>query len=186
MDSLRSLALDIRASERTLRRAASEGLVRGERVSAHKFRTTQVEQEYLRRQWPLLAQLRALLRTEPNVALAVLFGSQADGTAAPGSDVDVLVELRRDGTMEAAGLSGRLSDALDRDVRAIRLTVVGTKPSLLLDVLAQGRVLVDRDGTWNRLKQDRRQLRLAADREPSLEQAVVDLELALDPGGRAA
>ena len=77
--SLRSLARYIDVPERTLRRVAAEGLIHGRRTSARRFETSLREEAYLRRHWPLLSELRDALRTEPNVRLAVLFGSQATG-----------------------------------------------------------------------------------------------------------
>ncbi len=177
MESLRSLALDLEVPERTLRRAAGEGLVHGERVSSHKFRTTVREREYLRRQWPMLAQLRALLRTEPNVSFAVLYGSQATGTARPDSDVDIVVALRKDDVARLVDLSGRLSRALGRDVQTVRLADARRVPALLADVLAHGRVLVDREGTWASLGRERRRVEKEAREGMSLEDAVAALDL---------
>jgi len=169
--------MDLGVPERTLRRAAGEGLVRGERVSPHKFRTTMRERDYLQRQWPLLSGLRALLRTEPNVGFAVLYGSEALGTGGPGSDVDLLVALRRDDIARLADLSGRLSRALGRDVQTVRLADAWDSPTLLADVLAHGRVLVDRDQTWPRLQRSARRIRRKADAAPSLEDALDALDL---------
>jgi predicted nucleotidyltransferase len=177
MESLRSLALDLEIPERTLRRAAGEGLVRGERVSSHKFRTSMRERDYLRRQWPMLAQLRGLLRTEPNVSFAVLFGSQATGTARPDSDVDLVVDLRTDDVARLADLSGRLSRALGRDVQTVRLADARRVPALLADVMAHGRVLIDREGMWQGLARDARRVAREARGEVSLEDAVAALDL---------
>lgn len=177
MESLRSLALDLGLPERTLRRAAAEGLVRGERVSPHKFRATLREQEYLRRQWPLLSSLRALLRTEPNVSFAALYGSQALGTAGPQSDVDLVVALRHDDLSRLADLSGRLSRALGRDVQTARLADARRSPALLADLLDHGRVLVDRDDTWPRLQRGARRIRREAAAAPSLDAALDALDL---------
>jgi hypothetical protein len=71
VDSLRSLARYLDVPERTLRRAAAEGLIHGERPGARRFRTSMREEAYLRAQWPLLRELRDALRTEPNVRLAI-------------------------------------------------------------------------------------------------------------------
>jgi predicted nucleotidyltransferase len=177
MESLRSLAMDLEIPERTLRRAAGEGLVRGERVSPHRFRTSVRERDYLRRQWPLLSQLRSHLRTEPNVSFAALFGSEATGTAGPGSDVDLLVELRTDDVARLADLSGRLSRALGRDVQVVRVADARRVPALLADVLAHGRVLVDRDGAWPRLARDARRLERETRQAASLEDVVAALQL---------
>jgi predicted nucleotidyltransferase len=176
MDSLRSLALDLDLPERTVRRAATEGLLHGERVSPHKYRTTAREREYLRRHWPLLARLRSLLRTEPNVALAVLYGSHALGIARLGSDADLLVELRDDDIRRLADLSGRLTAALGLDVQTVRLADARRSPALLRDVLTEGRVLVDREGTWPMLKRDEARVRRDAEREPGLEDAIALVE----------
>lgn len=60
MQSLRRLAGEL-SIPRTLRRAAAEGLVRGERVSRRRFQITLQEAEYLRTHWVLLRGLRAAL-----------------------------------------------------------------------------------------------------------------------------
>lgn len=177
MESLRSLALDLEIPERTLRRAAGEGLVRGERVSPHKFRTSMRERDYLRRHWPMLSQLRGLLRTEPNVSFAALYGSQATGTAGPGSDVDLVVKLRNDDVARLADLSGRLSRALGRDVQTVLLADARSVPALLADVVAHGRVLVDRDGVWEGLARGARRVKREVREGVSLEDAVAALDL---------
>ena len=94
MDSLRSLATELSIPERTLRRAAAEGLIHGQRVSPRRFRTTLREEMYLHNHWELLQKLRAALRTEPNVTLAILFGSTAVGADHEDSDLDILVALK--------------------------------------------------------------------------------------------
>jgi predicted nucleotidyltransferase len=176
-DSIRSLARQIDVPERTLRRAAGQGLIRGERLSERRFRTTLREEAYLRRHWALLSALRGALRTEPNVRLAVLFGSLATGNGSERSDVDLLVSLREEGAGAVAGLSGRLSERLGRDVQLVRLREAERSPGLMLDVLAEGRVLVDRDGLWPGLLAGERRWRRRAAAEPPLDQALVDLEL---------
>lgn len=155
----------------------------GERTSPHKFRTSVRERDYLRRAWPLLARLRALLRTEPNVSFAALFGSHATGTAGPGSDVDLVVVLRDGDIARLADLSGRLSRALDRDVQTVRLSDARSAPGLLADVLSQGRVLVDRDRTWPTLQRSARQIEREARSRPSLEDVVAALDV--DVRGRS-
>jgi len=175
MDSLRSLALDIDVPERTLRRAASEGLLHGERVSPRKFRTTLREQAYLREHWPLLSQLRGALRTEPSVRLALLYGSLAAGGATEHSDVDLLVVLDQDDVSRLAELSGRLTRAIGRDVQVVRLIDAQRSPALLLDVIVGGRVLVDRDRLWPTLEAREPTLRRKVRGERPLEDLVDDL-----------
>jgi predicted nucleotidyltransferase len=109
------------------------------------------ERQYARRAWPLLSALRTALRTEHNVHFALLFGSAARGTDTPESDIDVLVGLR-DPTLERViELSAKLTAATGRRVDVVRLEDAKAEPSLLADVVADGRVLVDREGLWSRL-----------------------------------
>jgi len=148
MGSLIRTASELAIPERTLRRAASEGLVRGERVSPRRFRITFREESYLRSHWKLLRALRAALRTEPNVRLAVLFGSTATGSDNDLSDVDVLVVLHDPGVSRLAELSERLSRRVGREMQLVRLSEAQTSPVLMVDVIDYGRVLVDRDALW--------------------------------------
>src|SRR5450755_3524729 len=115
--SLRSLARHLEVPERTLRRAAAEGLLHGRRVSERRYKTTLPEEAYLREHWPVLRELRGALRTEPNVRLAVLFGSLAVGRESESSDIDLLVALRVSSATGVAALAQRLADRLGRDVQ---------------------------------------------------------------------
>jgi uncharacterized protein len=152
MDSLGRAASELEIAARTLRRAVSEGLVRGERLSPRRFRITFREEAYLRGHWELLRALRASLRTEPNVRLAVLFGSTAIGNDDEQSDVDVLVVLRDPSVSRLAELTERLSRNIGREMQLVRLSEAQTSPVLMSDVIDHGRVLVDRDGLWSGLK----------------------------------
>lgn len=176
-DSLRVLARQLDVPERTLRRAAAQGLIRGRRLSERRYKTTLREEAYLRSHWELLSALRRALRTEPGVRLAVLFGSLARGEGAESSDVDLLVLLREDSAAAVAGLSGRLGERLGRDIQIVRLADGERSPALMLDVLADGRVLVDRDDRWRRLVAGERRWRRLAAQEESLEDSLPDLEL---------
>jgi predicted nucleotidyltransferase len=149
MDSLGRAASELGIPERTLRRAASEGLVRGERLSPRRFRITFREEAYLRSHWQLLRALRAALRTEPNVRLAVLFGSTAIGNDDERSDVDVLVALRDPNLGHLAELTERLSRIVGRDMQLVRLSEAEASPVLMSEVIEHGRVLVDRDHLWS-------------------------------------
>lgn len=174
-DSLRTLARHLDVPERTLRRAAAEGLVRGRRTSARRYETSLREEAYLRRHWPLLRELRDALRTEPNVRLAVLFGSQATGRSTERSDVDLLVALTDPSAARVAQLTGRLERRLGRDVQVVRLRdAVGT-PSLIADALEQGRVLIDRERRWPSLRARAGTWRRRAAAVP-LEQVMPDLD----------
>lgn len=177
-DSLRTLARHLDVPERTLRRAAAEGLVHGHRASARRYETSLREEAYLRRQWPLLRSLRDTLRTEPNVRLAVLFGSQATGRGTQRSDIDLLVALADASATRVAQLTGRLERRLARDVQLVRLQDAEAAPALMADALEHGRVLVDRDGGWPRLKsREATWRRRAASSDVPLEQAIPDLDL---------
>lgn len=175
--SIRSLARHLGVPERTLRRAAAEGLVRGRHSSARRFETSLREEAYLRRHWPLLSRLRDALRTEPNVRLAVLIGSHATGRATAGSDLDLLVELREGSAERVAQITGRLERRFDRAVQLVRLQDAEGSPSLMADSLHDGRVLIDRDARWPALKaREASWQRRARSTELPLEQAMPDLD----------
>ena len=175
-DSLRTLAQHLEIPERTLRRAAAEGLIHGQRVSERRFKMTLREEAYLRTHWPLLRSLRGSLRTEPNVRAAVLFGSVAVGRETERSDVDLLVWLRESSATAVAALSHRLSDRIGRELQLVRVQDAERSPALMLDVLEHGRVLVDRDQRWPALLASRRVWkRRAAAEDVALEDSMVEL-----------
>lgn len=176
MESLRDLATALAIPERTLRRAAAEGLLRGERPSARRFRVSAREELYLREHWGLLRSLRAALRTEPNVRLAVLFGSTATGAEHAGSDIDVLVDLNDPAVGRLADIAGRLTRRAGREVQLVRLSDAQRAPVLMLAILRDGRVLIDREGRWagERAQLPRWQRRARAVEQP-LEEALEDL-----------
>ena len=146
--SLRELAGHLDLPERTVRRAAAEGLIHGRRESARRFLTTLSEENYLRQHWGLLSDLRDALRTEPNVRLAVLFGSAARGEALEHSDLDLVVSMENPTARRVAGVTARLEARLGRDVQLVRGEDAEMAPLLARDVLGDGRVLTDRDDQW--------------------------------------
>ena len=148
MNDLALLAPQIGVSERTLRRALAEGSIHGERLSPRRLKLTATEKNYLVRQWPLLGQLRAALRTEPNVRFALLFGSAARGDDTSDSDVDLLVEMRDESLLRGADLALKLEGLLGKDVDVIALEEATSNPLLLADAARDGRVIVDRDERW--------------------------------------
>lgn len=106
--------------------------------------------------WPLLSALRRALRTEPNVRLAVVYGSVARGDENPNSDIDLLVSLREDHPDAAVKLAVRLERALGQEVDVARLTrIQNTAPLLLLQAIDEGRVVLDRDLQWEPLRTQR-------------------------------
>jgi predicted nucleotidyltransferase len=148
---LRDLADSLDVNERTLRRAWALGTVRGERVTPYKLRVPVNERAYLRRHWPTISALRAALRTEPNISLAVLFGSVARGDDDEQSDVDLLVGLRDPELGNRVALSRRLREHTDLPLEVVALEDALRRPLLMVDILRDGRVLVDRDGRWSEL-----------------------------------
>jgi len=152
MNGLTSLAEEVGVNERTLRRAVSQGALRGHRPTPRKLELPLSEREYVRRSWGLISTLRAALRTEPNVRFALLFGSAATGADTSASDLDLLVELRDAGLERLVDLAAKLTRLTGRRVDVLALEDAETEPSLLAEAVAHGRVLVDRDALWPRLR----------------------------------
>jgi len=93
----------------------------------------------------MLDALRHVLEAEPGVAYALLFGSGARGTAHPGSDADVAVELTAGTSRDVqalGGLAARLESAAARrvDLRDGRLVVERDHAAL---VARKARVLLE-------------------------------------------
>jgi predicted nucleotidyltransferase len=171
MPDLDTLAAAVGASGRTLRRAATRGAIRCRRPSERRLVVPPREYDYVRRYWPLIARLLEQLRTQPNVRLAVLFGSVARGEESAASDLDLLVRLRRDGFRERADLARRLEAGSGRRVQLVGLGEADQAPLLLKDVLRDGRVLVDRDDDWPKLKRRERAIaRQAGEAERRLDE----------------
>jgi predicted nucleotidyltransferase len=153
---LGDLASELGAEERTLRRAVADGMVRCERLGPRRQRVSDEERNYAILHWQVLAKLRRALRTEPNVRLAVVYGSVARGDETPESDLDLLVSLAEDRPDAAVKLAVRLERALHREVDVTRLNrVEDSAPLLLLQALDDGRVVLDRDGQWPGLRASR-------------------------------
>ena len=172
MAELDLLAVDIGATGRTLRRAATRGAIRVQRPSPNKAEIASDERRYIESHWPLLNALTRTLRTEKNVRLAVLFGSTARGDDRPDSDVDVLVDLEDyDRGLPLARLGMKLEHVLGRRVQLVALRDANSSPVLLADAIADGRVLIDRDRRWERLKRRERTLRRQASEQETRAQA---------------
>lgn len=152
MFALADLAREIGVDGRTMRRAAADGTIRCDRLSPRRQSVDDWEHAYAITHWPMLAKLRKLLRTEPNVRLAVLYGSMARGENTSASDVDLLVSFAEDHPDSAIKLAVRLERGLGRDVDIARLNRIrDTAPLLLLQVIEDGRVVLDRDHLWKAL-----------------------------------
>lgn len=159
MTDLAMLAVDVGVNERTLRRAVSQGTLRGTRPTPRTLNLPVRERHYVRRSWPLLAGLRAALRTEHNVRFALLFGSAAAGTDTAESDVDILVDLTDPSLERMVDLSEKLERVLGRRVDLIRLHDAEADPLFLADVVSDGRVVVDRERLWPQLRESEADLR---------------------------
>lgn len=157
-------AAEIGVSERTLRRYVNGGLLEARRV-AGQLELSSREARYLRGHHALLTCLRVSLRTERDVRLAVLFGSAASGDDTASSDVDLLVSQRSGALSELAALRRRLQDALDRPVHLVRLEDASVSASLMIDILDEGRVIVDRDDGWAAIAGSRELIARRARRE---------------------
>jgi len=165
MGPIQQLAQGLGVEERTLRRAVAQGTLRCRRTGPRRLHLDPGEDEYLREHWSLLARLRAALRTERRVRLVVLYGSLARGEEDAGSDLDLLVSLADDRSEGVTRLATQLEGVTGRRVDVARLErVEGDAPLLLDRVLDEGRVLVDRDGQWPRLRDRRRSIRARARR----------------------
>jgi predicted nucleotidyltransferase len=176
---LPEVASELGTTDRTLRRAVADGLIRGRRVSPRKFDMPLSERQYLYENWPVLRELREALRTEPSVRAAILFGSCARGEQHEGSDVDILVD--RPSGRELRAIAERLAERVGRPVQLIALDDAEHAPLLLSEVLRDGRVLVDRNGTWSRLLSARSKV----ERQAARERRRVDAELAAVFGSAA-
>jgi predicted nucleotidyltransferase len=164
MSELAELAANIGVDERTLRRAAGQGTLRAERLSPRRLRLAPGEAAYLRRHWSLLATLRSALRTEPNVAFAMLFGSVARGDDSAESDVDLLVVLRQGSLGRKLELQDRLERAAGRKVHVVDMEAASRNDVLLSMAVEEGRVLVDREELWATLCSELDSLRRRARR----------------------
>ncbi len=161
--TLPELAVELRANDRTLRRAADQGLLRVDRPSPRKVNVPIAERVYLRHHWHFLSGLRDALRTEPAVAFAVLFGSRARGDERPDSDVDLIVRFRK--RTDHRELESRLSRRMNLHVQVVDFKDAKAAPRLLSEVLREGRVIVDREDAWSQLTASRNRIWHAASRE---------------------
>jgi len=184
MTQLALIADEVKVNERTLRRAINEGSLRAIRPSPRTLQLSLAERRYVRRSWPLISALRRSLRTDHNVRFALLFGSAARGDDTARSDIDVLVVMRDASLDRVVDLEAKLTAATSRRLDIVRLDEAVRQPSFLADVTAVGRVLVDRDGAWPRLRSREARLRREARIRDSqdVEAALAGVDELLKPG----
>lgn len=165
MTELGLLAQEVGVSERTLRRASARETLRGSRPTPRKLQLPLQERDYVRRSWGLLSALLAALRTEHNVRFALLFGSAATGADTSDSDVDVLVDMRDARFERVVNLNTKLTRLIGRPVDIVELSNAEADPSFLAQAVADGRVLIDREGLWPRLRRREHALRRRGHRD---------------------
>jgi predicted nucleotidyltransferase len=162
MSALVALAGELGTTDRTLRRGIEGGWVRASRPSPRKLEIGPDERVYLRNYWGTLSDLRDVLRTEPSVGAAVLFGSMARGDAHGQSDIDLLVDLRATSPGVRLGVRRRLEEATGRSVQLLPLRAAKNSPLLFAEILKEGRPLVDRERLWPSLQLMRSSVERAA------------------------
>ncbi len=180
--ALAETAASLGCSERTLRRYVNAGVLRGRRVTPKGLEISREEERYLQSHWTLLNALNRVLRTERDIRLAVLFGSTAVGEDSADSDVDVLVSHRRPGALPLAGVASRLGRALGKRAHIVSLEQARTSPSLLADIVEEGRPLLDRDDVWPKVLADRGDILAHASQE---DRAITARAVAAIAGARA-
>jgi len=70
----------------------------------------------------------------------------------PGSDVDVLVDLRDASFERVVDLSTKLTRLVGRAIDVVELKDAEAEPSFLAQIVGDGRVLVDREDQWPALR----------------------------------
>lgn len=174
MGAIQDLARELGAEERTLRRAAAIGALHAHRPGPRRLSISDEERSYLRSHWPLLSQLRRALRVRPQVRFALLYGSAARGDDSPDSDLDLLVALADDDAFSPMQLSVWLANQAGRNVDVARLDRVSAEsPLFLLQALDEGRVIIDREELWPRLRVRRKAIRARANRQYEREMKAV-------------
>jgi hypothetical protein len=142
-------------SSRTIQRAMAEGTIRTKGGSGHWYTLSPGEHEYLSEVGPMLFRLRQVLRTEPGVRGAVLFGSFAKGQPSSRSDIDLVVDFKGAVTgPRLARLGQRLSQKLGREVDLYPYSDLSNDLSIMLELKETGRPVGDRCGFWKQLQYD--------------------------------
>ena len=153
--ALHTLSERVGVSERTLRRAAASGTIQAQRLGPRRLRIDEPEWRWIAAYWPTVSALREVLRTEPSVRLAVLFGSVARGSAHRRSDVDLLVDVDDPSPGALGSLEEKLATTAGRRVQLVTVDAARKAPGLLSDALRDGRPVVDRDEHWPLLLDER-------------------------------
>jgi predicted nucleotidyltransferase len=109
----------------------------------------------------LLTQLRLLLAKHPEVRVAMLFGSQARGTARDDSDIDLAVDAPE---AELLSIGADISAALDREVDVIALDDAVLTIPMMEHLIRDGIVVYERSRGQGALVRSRMLATLETDR----------------------
>jgi predicted nucleotidyltransferase len=165
MNELESLAREVGVSKRTLVRAFGDGTLRGHRSSPRKLTFPLREKQYVRNSWEMIASLKSALRTEHNVRFALLFGSASRGDEGPESDLDLLVEMKDSSFERVLDLEIKLETLLGRSVDLVLVEAAKGNSVLLAAAIDEGRLIVDRDDRWSRIRRTALDLERRSERE---------------------
>jgi predicted nucleotidyltransferase len=123
-----------------------------------------------------MKELVSLLCARPDVRLAVVYGSVARGDDHSGSDLDLLVSFASEEAHSAASLAVVLTEKTGCRVQVVSLSTARNAPLLLVDILRQGQVLLDRDDEWSALRREEREIRRqAAAADAELDRRISEL-----------
>ncbi len=93
-----------------------------------------------------MKELQRVLKADPRLAYALVFGSEARGTAREGSDLDVAVGLVPGAAMAPRELGSLVADLEQASGRAIDLVLLEeAPPSLAYRVFRDGQIVLERD-----------------------------------------
>jgi len=149
---LTHLADELGISDRTARRAAALGLIRGARSTPRDFLVFRGEAEYLRENWAWLEPARRAVRRLPGVSFAAVWRAAAASQTRDPDRIDLVVASA---VPQLGPLQIRLSRALGRPVTMTPLPWVLDQPAAIVELVDHGRVLVDLADHWRRLKRAR-------------------------------
>jgi predicted nucleotidyltransferase len=170
VSALPKIATQLGTNKWALYRAVNRGAIRCFRPSPRSLEFPPGEIDYLREHWEILSTLIQAFSTEPNVKLAVLYGSLARGDENSDSDADVLIDFYKEDVTSISSIAMRLGNVLGRSVDIAQLSHIKTGfPLLLLQAIDDGRVMIDKDNMWKGLQTSRSTILRAAKKQQKRE-----------------